>query len=90
MKAEDGVAKKIVSPCDVDALKKCLKENNGDQVKCQSQIEAFRTSCSLKKAISSPDASLQANVGSRFSATSNTSECLSSIAGLRGPFTLST
>ncbi|KAK5777968.1 hypothetical protein PVK06_045935 [Gossypium arboreum] len=42
-------AKKIPSPCDVEALKKCLQENKGDYVKCQSQIEAFKSSCSLKK-----------------------------------------
>ncbi|MBA0564126.1 hypothetical protein Golob_009083, partial [Gossypium lobatum] len=42
-------AKKILSPCDVEALKKCLQENKGDYVKCQSQIEAFKSSCSLKK-----------------------------------------
>ncbi|KAF3335692.1 hypothetical protein FCM35_KLT20199 [Carex littledalei] len=37
------------SPCDVEALKKCLEENKGDYIKCQSQIEAFKSSCSLKK-----------------------------------------
>lgn len=37
------------SPCDVEALKKCLEENKGDYVKCQAQIEAFKSSCSLKK-----------------------------------------
>uniref|UniRef100_A0A0A0L2G8 CHCH domain-containing protein n=1 Tax=Cucumis sativus TaxID=3659 RepID=A0A0A0L2G8_CUCSA len=37
------------SPCDVEALKKCLQENNGDRVKCESQIQAFMFSCSLKK-----------------------------------------
>ncbi|KAL6291523.1 hypothetical protein ACE6H2_009033 [Prunus campanulata] len=41
--------KKIMSACDVDALKKCLEENKGDYVKCQSQIEAFKSSCALKK-----------------------------------------
>lgn len=44
-----GVKKKIMSPCDVEALKKCLEENKGDYVKCQSHIEAFKSSCSLKK-----------------------------------------
>ncbi|XP_059434274.1 uncharacterized protein LOC132167346 isoform X1 [Corylus avellana] len=48
-RAESISAKKIMSPCDVEALKKCLEENNGDYVKCQSQIEAFKSSCSLKK-----------------------------------------
>ncbi|XVF53586.1 hypothetical protein PTKIN_Ptkin05aG0110200 [Pterospermum kingtungense] len=42
-------AKKMQSACDVEALKKCLEENKGDYVKCQSQIEAFKSSCSLKK-----------------------------------------
>lgn len=49
-KAENG--KKILSPCDVEALKKCLEENKGDYLKCQSHIEAFKTSCSVKKATS--------------------------------------
>nr|KYP35792.1 hypothetical protein KK1_043147 [Cajanus cajan]KYP35795.1 hypothetical protein KK1_043150 [Cajanus cajan]KYP35796.1 hypothetical protein KK1_043151 [Cajanus cajan] len=49
-KAGDGSSvKKIISSCDVEALKKCLEENKGDYVKCQSQIEAFKASCSLKK-----------------------------------------
>ncbi|KMT16370.1 hypothetical protein BVRB_3g055150 [Beta vulgaris subsp. vulgaris] len=43
-----GSTKKIMSPCDVEALKKCLEENKGDYVKCQAQIEAFKTSCSVK------------------------------------------
>ena len=47
------VTKKIMSPCDVDALKKCLEENKGDYVKCQAQIEAFKLSCSVKKQDSS-------------------------------------
>ncbi|GMN44585.1 hypothetical protein TIFTF001_013784 [Ficus carica] len=42
-------AKKKISACDVEALKKCLEENNGDYFKCQSHIEAFKSSCSLKK-----------------------------------------
>ncbi|KAL5744634.1 hypothetical protein ACOSP7_027500 [Xanthoceras sorbifolium] len=41
--------KKMTSACDVEALKKCLEENKGDYVKCQSHIEAFKSSCSLKK-----------------------------------------
>ena len=48
-KAESNSVKKIMSPCEVEALKKCLEENKGDNVKCQSQIEAFKSSCSLKK-----------------------------------------
>ncbi|KAG0454160.1 hypothetical protein HPP92_025464 [Vanilla planifolia] len=31
------------------ALKKCLEENKGDYVKCKAQVEAFKTTCSLKK-----------------------------------------
>ncbi|KAJ0970178.1 hypothetical protein J5N97_023055 [Dioscorea zingiberensis] len=46
-------APRKLSPCDVEALKKCLEENKGDQLKCQSQIEAFKSSCSLKKPPSS-------------------------------------
>ncbi|KNA25361.1 hypothetical protein SOVF_007280 [Spinacia oleracea] len=46
-------SKKIMSPCDVEALKKCLQENKGDYVKCQAQIEAFKSSCSIKKQDSS-------------------------------------
>ncbi|KAF7821888.1 Ribosomal RNA small subunit methyltransferase E [Senna tora] len=48
-KVDNNVVKKIMSPCDVEALKKCLEENKGDYVKCQTQIEAFKSSCSLKK-----------------------------------------
>ncbi|KAJ8448722.1 hypothetical protein Cgig2_010609 [Carnegiea gigantea] len=47
------VTKKIMSPCDVEALKKCLEENKGDYVKCQVQIEAFKSSCSVRKQDSS-------------------------------------
>lgn len=41
--------KKIASGCDVEALKKCLQENKGDYVKCQSHIEAFKSSCSVQQ-----------------------------------------
>ncbi|KAK7341084.1 hypothetical protein VNO80_24008 [Phaseolus coccineus] len=44
-----SAVKKINSACDVEALKKCLEENKGDYAKCQTQIEAFKSSCSLKK-----------------------------------------
>ena len=53
----DAATKKIMSPCDVEALKKCLEENKGDYVKCQAQIEAFKSSCSVKKPNSSSTAS---------------------------------
>ncbi|KDP22261.1 hypothetical protein JCGZ_26092 [Jatropha curcas] len=52
-KAESNGVKKVMSPCDVEALKKCLEDNKGDHVKCQLQIEAFKSSCSLKKPTSS-------------------------------------
>ena len=58
-KAEDGSVNKMVSSCDVEALKKCLEENKGDYVKCQSQIEAFKSSCSLKKPNPSLDSAPQ-------------------------------
>jgi hypothetical protein len=58
-RAESNSAKKIMSPCDIEALKKCLEENNGDYVKCQSQIEAFKSSCSLKKPNSSQESEPQ-------------------------------
>lgn len=54
-KSENSSSVKKISSCDVEALKKCLEENKGDYVKCQSQIEAFKSSCSLKKPNSSLD-----------------------------------
>ena len=56
-KAQNHDMKKIMSSCDVEALKKCLEENKGDYVKCQTQIEAFKSSCSLKKPSPSHDTS---------------------------------
>ncbi|OVA14026.1 hypothetical protein BVC80_1787g102 [Macleaya cordata] len=56
-KTSNAGSKKIMSPCDVEALKKCLEENKGDYLKCQTQVEAFRTSCSLKKPDSPPEPS---------------------------------
>ncbi|PHT87268.1 hypothetical protein T459_09374 [Capsicum annuum] len=52
--------KKKIGACDVEALKKCLEENKGDYLKCQSHIEAFKSSCSTNNnnpntKISSPD-----------------------------------
>ncbi|KFK34194.1 hypothetical protein AALP_AA5G113400 [Arabis alpina] len=46
-KPETVPVKKIASSCDVEALKKCLEETKGDQSKCKSHVEAFRSSCSL-------------------------------------------
>lgn len=54
---DSSTVKKINSACDVEALKKCLEENKGDYVKCQTQIEAFKLSCSLKKPNPSLDSS---------------------------------
>ncbi|KAK6936831.1 hypothetical protein RJ641_033861 [Dillenia turbinata] len=50
---ESGEVKKRASPCDVEALKKCLEDNKGDYTKCQSHVDAFKSSCSLKKQNSS-------------------------------------
>ncbi|KAL1296429.1 hypothetical protein HN51_057121 [Arachis hypogaea] len=64
-KAEnDSVTKKLVSSCDVEALKKCLEENKGDYLKCQSHIEAFKSSCSIKKPNSSLDSAPHLNTSS--------------------------
>ncbi|KAG9441280.1 hypothetical protein H6P81_017134 [Aristolochia fimbriata] len=52
----DGSTKRM-SPCDVEALKKCLEEHKGDYVKCQAQVEAFKSSCSSKKPSFSSEAS---------------------------------
>ena len=62
-KAESNTVKKIMSPCDVEALKKCLEENKGDHVKCQSQIEAFKSSCSIKKPNPSQESAPSFNSG---------------------------
>ncbi|KAG2700530.1 hypothetical protein I3843_06G001700 [Carya illinoinensis] len=62
-KAESIALMKIRSPCDVEALKKCLEENDGDYVKCQSQIEAFKSSCSLKKPNTSQESAPQLRTG---------------------------
>ena len=58
---EKAESVKKMSPCDVEALKKCLEETKGDYVKCQSHIEAFRSSCSLKKSDSSPQSAQKVN-----------------------------
>lgn len=38
-----------LSPCDVAALQKCLKENKGDREKCLEEINAFQRACSQAK-----------------------------------------
>lgn len=60
-----STVKKRISACNVEALKKCLEENNGDYFKCQSHIEAFKESCSLKKPNPSLDSAppLKTSVG---------------------------
>ena len=35
----------VASPCNVEALKKCLEQNNGDHSKCKKEVEAFSSSC---------------------------------------------
>ncbi|KAG5013817.1 hypothetical protein JHK82_025951 [Glycine max] len=55
---DSSCVKKIILTCDVEALKKCLEENKGDYVKCQSQIESFKSSCSLRKTNLSLDSAL--------------------------------
>ncbi|CAN4125665.1 unnamed protein product [Withania somnifera] len=45
-KKESGVAEKKVA--DVEALKKCLEENKGDNAKCKSLVEAFKSSSTTK------------------------------------------
>ncbi|KAF8052829.1 hypothetical protein N665_1502s0008 [Sinapis alba] len=53
-KQENVTVKKIAASCDVEALKKCLEENKGDHSKCQSQVEAFRSSCALPQPKTKP------------------------------------
>ncbi|KAF4351178.1 hypothetical protein CsatB_002850 [Cannabis sativa] len=53
--------KKKISACDVEALKKCLQENNGDYFKCQPHVEAFKSSCTFKKPTQSPQSSSNLN-----------------------------
>ncbi|KAK4734549.1 hypothetical protein R3W88_008810 [Solanum pinnatisectum] len=51
MEKENKSVKKTA--CDVEVLKKCLEENKGDYLKCQSLVEAFRSSCSINNSNSS-------------------------------------
>jgi hypothetical protein len=37
--------KTVSSPCQAEALKRCLEENNGDHTRCRKELEAFSTSC---------------------------------------------
>ncbi|MCD9645525.1 hypothetical protein HAX54_034521 [Datura stramonium] len=45
-KKESEVAEKRES--DLEALKKCLEENKGDNAKCRSLVEAFKSSSTPK------------------------------------------
>ncbi|KAK3037189.1 hypothetical protein RJ639_030082 [Escallonia herrerae] len=63
-KGDENGVKKTMSPCDVEALKKCLKEHKGDHLKCQSHVEAFRSSCSLKKPNSPLQPASKVDIGS--------------------------
>lgn len=38
-----------LSPCDVEALKRCLIEHDGDQRRCQAEVEAFKRACGMQK-----------------------------------------
>lgn len=42
-------AMRQASPCQVAALQKCLKDNDGDGSKCAELIEEFSKSCSPSK-----------------------------------------
>ncbi|KAF8058329.1 hypothetical protein HT031_005645 [Scenedesmus sp. PABB004] len=39
-----------LSPCDVAALQRCLKENRGDRHKCEKEVLAFQQACSAAPA----------------------------------------
>ena len=41
-----GLLLQVPSPCDVEALKKCLERHDGDSSKCQQEVLAFSSSCS--------------------------------------------
>lgn len=53
MDAKAGENKSTVNrdkaACDVDALKKCLIENKGNTQMCKAQIEAFKSSCGVRR-----------------------------------------
>jgi len=36
-----------MSPCDVEALKRCLAEHDGDQRRCQAEVDAFQRACGM-------------------------------------------
>ena len=37
--------KTVASPCQADALKRCLEANHGDHTRCRKELEAFSSSC---------------------------------------------
>ena len=43
-------SKAVSSPCQVEALKRCLEEHNGDHSRCRKEVEAFSASCGAPKA----------------------------------------
>ncbi|BBN19819.1 hypothetical protein MPTK1_8g13920 [Marchantia polymorpha subsp. ruderalis] len=45
-KLGDRHAMKEMSPCDVEVLKRCLEENQGQAEKCREHIAAFQSTCS--------------------------------------------
>jgi hypothetical protein len=34
-----------LTPCQVEALRRCLEEHDGSQAKCAKEIEAFKAAC---------------------------------------------
>lgn len=54
VKKEDGNKKRTMSPGVSEALRKCLEVNNGDYLKCEAHLEAFRSSFSVKSQDSPP------------------------------------
>lgn len=38
------------TPCDVQALKRCLEEHDGDMVKCEQHVRDFQQACSARPA----------------------------------------
>lgn len=53
-------AQQQLSPCDVAALEKCLKESKGDTKKCVEEINAFQRACGKAKSSDPQQAQQQA------------------------------
>ena len=47
-------AETISSPCQAEALKRCLAENNGDHTRCRRELEAFSSSCGASRKDAQP------------------------------------